>query len=345
MATGRRKRGGNNATHRPEREPGIGRQSEDLRRPGVRGGLKRSLGMASGHAQTTIAKTCGLDAATQGNHADDRGFTLIELMVVISIVSLLMAILLSTLGRVRKLARATLCLSNVRQLGVAFHTAAADEGIVMDSDDPSWWHVLGAYSDSNDVFLCPEARKPGLPPYLGLSPFEAWEATLHYPGGHIVCSFGANYWLTEVSDMREKAEVLGWKNVTDFQAFRKRYWYWSGRDLNTPSIVPLLGDCSVNGAQPEEVDYPPACHGEFMGHRVATPWNRAIDQMKVFCLDRHGSGKANMTFMDGSSRPVGRKELWTLKWYRGCPAAGPWTKAGGGLPSDWPEWMRKFKDY
>jgi len=25
--------------------------------------------------------------------------------------------------------------------------------------------------------------------------------------------------------------------------------------------------------------------------------------------------------------------------------AGPWTKAGGVLPSDWPVWMRNFKDY
>ena len=52
-----------------------------------------------------------------------------------------------------------------------------------------------------------------------------------------------------------------------------------------------------------------------------------------------------MTFMDGSSRPVGVKELWTLKWYRGYPPAGPWTMAGGVQPEDWPAWMRKFKDY
>ena len=25
--------------------------------------------------------------------------------------------------------------------------------------------------------------------------------------------------------------------------------------------------------------------------------------------------------------------------------AGPWTKAGGAQPDDWPQWMRKFKDY
>ncbi|NLZ06009.1 MAG: hypothetical protein GXY19_12620 [Phycisphaerae bacterium] len=52
-----------------------------------------------------------------------------------------------------------------------------------------------------------------------------------------------------------------------------------------------------------------------------------------------------MTFTDGSARPVGLNELWTLTWHRGCSAGGPWTKAGGVRPEDWPAWMRRFKDY
>ena len=38
-------------------------------------------------------------------------------------------------------------------------------------------------------------------------------------------------------------------------------------------------------------------------------------------------------------------ELWTLKWHRNFDTTGPWTKAGGVQPADWPEWMRRFKDY
>ena len=52
-----------------------------------------------------------------------------------------------------------------------------------------------------------------------------------------------------------------------------------------------------------------------------------------------------MLFMDWSVRKVGLKELWTLKWNRNFDTAGPWTKAGGVKPEDWPEWMRRFKDY
>lgn len=34
-----------------------------------------------------------------------------------------------------------------------------------------------------------------------------------------------------------------------------------------------------------------------------------------------------------------------LQWHRSFRTAGPWTKAGGVLPEDWPPWMRAFKDY
>ena len=44
-----------------------------------------------------------------------RGFTLTELLVVISIIALLMSILMPTLSRVRKQARAVTCQSSLHQ--------------------------------------------------------------------------------------------------------------------------------------------------------------------------------------------------------------------------------------
>jgi hypothetical protein len=42
---------------------------------------------------------------------------------------------------------------------------------------------------------------------------------------------------------------------------------------------------------------------------------------------------------------VGVKELWTLRWTKEFDRAGPWTKAGGVQPENWPQWMRGFKEY
>ena len=55
-----------------------------------------------------------------------RGFTLIELLVVITIIALLMAILMPTLNRAREQGKRAACLSNLKQLGLAWILYADD---------------------------------------------------------------------------------------------------------------------------------------------------------------------------------------------------------------------------
>ncbi|MCC6681581.1 MAG: prepilin-type N-terminal cleavage/methylation domain-containing protein [Phycisphaeraceae bacterium] len=75
------------------------------------------------------------------------GFTLIELLVVISIIALLIAILLPALSKAREVAKLSICLSNLRQVGIAILAYESDEGRVPAqatelAGSDSWLHRL-----------------------------------------------------------------------------------------------------------------------------------------------------------------------------------------------------------
>lgn len=57
-----------------------------------------------------------------------RGFTLVELLVVLAILSMLAAILLPALARAREAARRASCQSNLRQWGLIFKMYASESG-------------------------------------------------------------------------------------------------------------------------------------------------------------------------------------------------------------------------
>ncbi len=96
------------------------------------------------------------------------GFTLVELLVVISIIALIISILLPSLSSARKAAQNTACMSNERQGGQAMIMFAADDSDhrippLWDSSRAKFWSgLLGNYLEQNgstvfgeDYLRCP----------------------------------------------------------------------------------------------------------------------------------------------------------------------------------------------
>ena len=94
-------------------------------------------------------------------------FTLIELLVVISIIALLMSILMPALSVVREQGKRAICLSNLRQLTMAWVLYADDyDGKLVNSDvsyppATTWWVKWPANGSNSTIEEWEEAIKAG----------------------------------------------------------------------------------------------------------------------------------------------------------------------------------------
>jgi prepilin-type N-terminal cleavage/methylation domain-containing protein/prepilin-type processing-associated H-X9-DG protein len=86
-----------------------------------------------------------------------RGFTLIELLVVIAIIAILSALLLPVLARAKQKAKATTCLSNLKQIGIGcalYELDNRDSLPETSHQTASWIGKLALYGLTN-VYICP----------------------------------------------------------------------------------------------------------------------------------------------------------------------------------------------
>lgn len=100
--------------------------------------------------------------------ASARGFTLIEMLIVISVIGILAGLLFPVFSRVRNTARTTTCSANLHQIGLALQLYVNDNNhhyptrdAPFGNADCVWADLLAGYIRSPEVFQCPMTGQEG----------------------------------------------------------------------------------------------------------------------------------------------------------------------------------------
>jgi len=268
-----------------------------------------------------------------------RSFTLIELLVVIAIIAVLMAILMPALNRIRRQARTTACLTQLKNWALYFSMYTEENnGLFMEGFAGSalgnnrWVKAMGNYYKwDSEITCCPNATKPW---YDEFGNETGYRGTEHWGSISAWGYYQRSGW---VKPVKGSYGINGWVNNPEpgyghggkpsGPPRDEADWHWRTPAVKGAAYVPLFVGAQRYNVWPEQTDQPPPIDG--------ADWS-GLSHMARVCLNRH-DGFVNGIFLDFSGRKIGLKELWRLKWHREFRINDP-------LPI-WPDWMVHFKDY
>lgn len=240
-----------------------------------------------------------------------QGFTLVELLVVISIIAVLMSIMMPALGMARSQGRSTVCLSNVRRIGVAGLMYANEYGAFppFRVGDAAYVNDYGRTKPRWQWFF-----DQGVGPVIDPKPYAGKPSfgdsdTLMMTNDYFICpSF--NYPQYDKRDIRNGSYGYNWQYLGNSRIVGRRYENFPVRTsrVANPGRTVLVGDSRggdvPHGKHSYTLDPPKLASeaGATMFGASGTPFGHSPASA------RHRNS-ANISFVDGHASSISLVEL------------------------------------